>query len=85
MLVQRFFACCQSVIEMQRLDLQREPALYVLEAEISSCGMAGLNDIEEMGVGVGVEECEVGGLTPCVDKIWVEVDGWITFDCGQGS
>ena len=85
MLVQRFFAGCQSVIEMQRLDLQREPALYVLEAKISSCGVAGLNNVEEMGVGVRVEECKVGGLTPCVDKLRVEVDGWITFNGGQGS
>ena len=69
---------------MQCLDLQRETALYIFEAEISSCGMARLDDVEEMGVGVRVKKCKVGGLTPCVDEVWVEVDGWIAFDCGEG-
>ena len=84
MLVQGLFARRQSVVEMQGLDLQRETALYVLEAEIAGCGMAGLDDVEEVGVGVGVEECKVGGLTPCVDEVGVEVDGRIAFDRGEG-
>ena len=69
---------------MQCLDLQRETALYVLEAEISCCGMARLDDVEEVGVGVRVKECKVGGLAPVVDEVWVEVDRWVTFDCGKG-
>ncbi len=69
---------------MQGLDLQREAALYVLEAEIAGCGMARLDDVEEVGVGVRVKECEIGGLTPCVDKVWVEVDRWIAFYCREG-
>ena len=69
---------------MQRLDLQRETALYVFEAEISRGGMARLDDVEEVGVGVSVKECKVGGLTPCVNEVWVEVDGGIPFDCGEG-
>ena len=67
---------------MQRLDLQRQTALYVLEAEVPGGGVARLDDVEEVRVGVGVEDCKVGGLTPCVDEVGVEVDGWITFDCG---
>ena len=69
---------------MQCLDLQCQTALYVFEAEISGRGMAGLDNVEEVRVGVGVEDCKVGGLAPCVDEIWVEVEGRITFDCGEG-
>lgn len=69
---------------MQGLDLQRETALNVLEAEISRGGMARLDDVEEVGVGVRGKEGKVGGLTPCVDEVWVEVDGWVAFACGQG-
>ena len=69
---------------MQRLDLQRKTSLYILEAEITSCGMARLDDVEEVGVGVRVKECEVGSLAPTVDEVWVEVDGWVAFDCGEG-
>ena len=69
---------------MQCLDLQRETALYVLEAEVSGCGMAWLDNVEEVGVGVRVEERKVGGLTPCVDEVRVEVEGGIALDCGKG-
>ena len=69
---------------MQCLDLQRETALYILEAEVSSCGMARLDNVEEVGVRVRVKECKVRGLTPCVDEVWVEVDGWIAIDCWDG-
>ena len=69
---------------MQRLDLQCKTALYVFEAEISGRGMAWLDNVEEVGVGVGVEDCKVGGLAPCVDEVWVEVEGRITVDCGEG-
>lgn len=83
MLVQCFSACCYPLVEMQRLDLQRETALYVLEAEVSGRGMARLDDVEEVGVGVGVKDCKVGGLAPGVDEVEVEVDGRITFDCRE--
>ena len=46
--------------------------------------MAGLDNVEEVGVSVGVKDCKVGGLAPCVDEVWVEVEGRITFDCGEG-
>lgn len=69
---------------MQRLDLQCKTALYVFEAEISGRGMAGLDNVEEVRFSVRVEDCKVGGLAPCVDEVWVEVKGRITFDCGEG-
>lgn len=69
---------------MQCLDLQSQAALYVFKAEISSCGMSRLDDVEEVGVCVRVKECKAGGLTPRVDEVWVEVDGWIAFDGGEG-
>ena len=69
---------------MQCLDLQRKTALYVLEAEISRCGMARLDDVEEVGICVGIKEGEVGGLTPRMYEIEVEVDGRIAFDGGEG-
>ena len=58
--------------------------MYVFEAEVSSCGMARLDDIEEVGVGVRVEERKVGGLAPVVDEVGVEIASWIAFDCGKG-
>ena len=84
MLVQRFFARCQPVVEVQRLDLQRETPLYVFEAEVSSCGVARLDDVEEVGVGMRVEEREVGGLAPGVDEVGVVVARRVAFDCGKG-
>ena len=69
---------------MQRLDLQCKTALYVFKAEVSGCGMAGLDNVEEVRVGVGVEDCKVGSLAPCVDEVWVEVEGGISFDCREG-
>ena len=69
---------------MEGLDLHRETAVYVLEAKIPSRGVSRLNDIEELGVCVCVEEGEGGGLAPVCEKIWVEICGWIAFDGGEG-
>ena len=69
---------------MQRLDLQRQTALYVLETEVSGCGMSRLDNVEEVGVGVRVKECKVRGLTPRMDEVRVEVGDWIAIDCGEG-
>lgn len=82
-LVQCVSARCYPLVEMERLNLQRDTALYVLEAEVSGRGMARLDDVEEVGVGVGVEDRKVGRLAPCVDEVEVEVDGRVTFDCGE--
>ena len=51
----------------------------VVEAEVAGGGVARLDDVEEVGVGVGGEEGEVGGLAPRVDEVGVEVGGWIAF------
>lgn len=51
-LIQCFSACCDPLVEMERLDLQRDTALDVLEAEVSGRRMARLDDVEEVGVGV---------------------------------
>ena len=83
-LVERFPARGQSVVEMERLDLQRQTPLDVLEAEITGSGMAGLDDVEEVGVGVSVEEHEIGRRAPGVDEVGIEVGRWITFDGGEG-
>ena len=58
--------------------------MYVLEAEVSSCGVARLDDIEEVGVGVRVKERKVGGLAPAMDEIGIVVARRIAFDCGKG-
>ena len=62
---------------MQGLDLLGETALDVVEGEVTGCWVAGLNDVEEMGLGGAVKEGEGGGLGPCVDPIWVEVKGGV--------
>ena len=83
--VQRLFAGGEAVVEVQGLDLEREAALDVLEGEVARGGVAGFDDVEEVGVGgVGVEEGEGGGLPPGVDPFGAEVGDGVAFDGGEG-
>lgn len=84
MAVEGFFACGEAVVEVHELDLLGEAPLDVFEGEVAGCGMAWLDDVEEMGVGVVLEEGEGGGLAPGVDPVWVEVLDWVAFDGGEG-
>ena len=81
--VQRLLAGGEPVVEVQGLDLEREPALDVLEGEIPRGGVPGFDDVEEVRVGVGVEEGEGGGLPPGVDPVWAEVGDGVAFDGGE--
>jgi len=49
---------------VEGLDLDGDAALDVFEAEVAGRGVARFDDVEEVGVGVGVEEGEGGGLLP---------------------
>ena len=82
--VQSFFAGGESVVEVQRLDLEREPALDVLEGKVPRGGVPGFDDVEEVRVGVGVEEGEGGGLPPGVDPVRAEVGDGVAVDGGEG-
>ena len=84
MAVQSLFAGCESVVEVQGLDLERESALDVFEGKVPRRGMAGFDDVEEMRIGMGVEKCEGGGLPPSVDPVWAEVRDGVAFDGGEG-
>lgn len=78
--VQQFFAGCETLVEMQGLDLQRETALDILEAEISRGGMSRFDNVKQVGVGVGGKEGERRRLTPVVDPFGVEVERGVAFD-----
>lgn len=54
--VQKLFAGCETLIEMQGLDLQGETALDILQAEIPRGWMPRLHNVKKMGVGVGGKE-----------------------------
>ena len=58
---------------MQFRDLLREAALDVFDGEVAGGGVLGLDDVEEVAVGVLVEEGEVRGRPPGVDPVDVEV------------
>ena len=77
--VERFFGGGEAFVEVEGLDLEGEAALNVFEGEIAGCGMAGIDDIEEVGVGVGGEEGEGGGLAPLVEEVGVEVCDGVAF------
>lgn len=64
MFVQSFFGGGEAVVEVEGLDLGGQAALDVFEGEVAGCWVAGFDDVEEVGVGVGGEEGERGGLLP---------------------
>lgn len=70
---------------MEGLDLDGDAALDVFKAEVAGCGVARLYDVEEVGVSVGVEEGEGGGLLPVGEEVWVEIHDWVAFDAGKGA
>lgn len=70
---------------MEGLDLQREAPLDVFEAEVACGGVSGFDNVEEVGVGVGGEEGEAGGLTPCRDPVGVEVVAGVAGRAGRGG
>ena len=84
MAVQHLFAGRESVVEVEGLDLERETALDVFEREVSGCWVPGLDDVEEVAVGVGVEEGEGGGLAPSVDPVCAEIGDGVAFDGREG-
>lgn len=73
MFVERFLGGSEAVVEMEGLDLKGETALYVFEAEVAGGGVAGLDDVEEVGVCVGGEEGEGGGALPVGEEVGVEI------------
>lgn len=58
MSVQNLLAGGEAVVEMQGLDLECEPALDVFEGQVPGCGVPRLDDVEDVRVGVRVEEGE---------------------------
>ena len=52
---------------MHILELLRDAPLDIFEGEVTSCWVSGFDDVEEMGVGVVVEESEGGGSTPGIN------------------
>lgn len=54
--VQNLFAGCETLVEVQGLDLQRETALNILQAEISRRWMPRFHNVKKVGVGVGGKE-----------------------------
>ncbi len=70
---------------MEGLDLGGEAAVDVVEAEVASRGVAGLDNVEEVGVGVGVEEGVGRGVAPLGVEVWVEIREGVAVDGGEGA
>ena len=85
MFVQRLFGGGEAVVKMQSLDLLRDAALDVFEGEVAGCGVARLDDVEEVAVCVGVEEGEGGRLLPVGEEVDIEIEAWVAFDAGEGT
>lgn len=81
--VQCFFGGGEAFVEMEGLYLYGDAALDIFETEIAGCGVAWIDDIEEVGVSMVIEEVKRRGLLPMEKEIRAEVCGWVTFDCGE--
>ncbi len=81
--VQSFFGGGEAFIEMESLYLHGNAAVDVFEAEIAGCGVAGIDDIEEVAVSMGTEEGEGGSVLPVEKEVRVEVCGWVAFNGGE--
>ena len=68
---------------MERLYLHGDTALDVFEAEIAGCGVARIDDVEEVGISMVIEEGEGGSVLPVEEKVGVEVCGRVAFNCGE--
>ena len=84
MFVQEVLAAGEAFVEVQLRDLLGEAALDVFDREVAGGGVLGLDDVEEVAVGVSVEEGEVGRGAPGVDPVDVEIEGRIAFDIREG-
>ena len=81
--VQSFFRGGEAFVEMEGLYLHGNAAVDVFEAEIAGCGVAGIDDVEEVGVSMSIEEGEGGSVLPVEEKVEVEVCGWVAFNGGE--
>lgn len=81
--VQCFFGGGEAFVEMEGLDLHSHTAVNVFEAEIAGCGVAGIDDVEDVGVSMIIEEGEGGSVLPVEEKVRVEVGGWVAFNGGE--
>jgi len=62
---------------MQLRNLLRQPSLHILNAQPTSAGVHGLDDVEEVGVCALLEETVVFGVDPGVDPVGVEFGGGV--------
>ena len=82
--VQCFFGGGEAFVKMEGLYLHGYTAMDVFEAEIAGCGVAGIDDVEQVAVSIVIEECEGGCVLPVEEKVRVEVCGWVTFNGREG-
>ena len=83
MFVQCFFGGGEAFVEMECLYLHSDTALDVFEAEIAGCGVARIDDVEEVAVSMVMEESKGGSALPVDKKVGVEVCGWVAFNGGE--
>ncbi len=83
MFVQKIFAGCKTLVEMQCLYLERESALDVLKTKISRRWVTRLDDFENVRIGLSSEESKGGSLAPGVNPVRIKVSGGVTFDGKQ--
>lgn len=64
------------------MDLQSQTAVYIIHGQAPRGGMFRLHDIEEVGIGIFVEERKIRRLSPCIYPFEVEIRGGVAFDVG---
>lgn len=85
MFVQDFSRLDESLIEFEFLDLLRETAVDVFDTEAPGGRMPRLHDVEKMVFGESIPDPETSRRFPCLDPGFVEVDGGIAVDVGEGG
>lgn len=83
--VQDFSRLHESLIEFEFLDLLRETAVDVVDAQASRRWMPRLHDVEKMVLGEFIPDPETSRRFPRLDPGFVEVDGGIAVDVGEGG
>ena len=83
--VESFTRRCETVVEMEVLDLLSQATVDVIDAEATSSRMARLDNVKQVVIGELVPEAKIAGLFPRVDPGFVKVNRGITFDVGEGG
>lgn len=85
MFVQDFSRLDQSFIQLEFLNLLCKTAVDVFDTESPGRRMPRLHDVEKVVFGEFIPDPETSRRFPCFDPGFVEVDGGIAVDVGEGG